>query len=150
MSQAMAEGGVDTPSRQAAFLAQLAHESVGLTAFEELATGDEYEGRTDLGNTEPGDGVRFKGRGPIQLTGRNNYRAAGLALGLDLETEPARAADPDVGFRVAVWYWNSRGLNALSDAGNFDGITYAVNGGFTGKASRDQYWARAKDALGVG
>ncbi len=149
LNDAMIKGGINTPARQAAFLAQLAHESVGLTAFEEFASGAAYEGRTDLGNTQPGDGVRFKGRGPIQLTGRANYRAAGQALGLDLENNPARAADLDVGFRTAVWFWNSRNLNFYADNGNFDAITYRVNGGYNGKASRDAYYARARQVLGA-
>jgi putative chitinase len=149
LNQAMVEGGINTPARQAAFLAQLAHESCGLTAFEEYASGAAYEGREDLGNVYAGDGVRYKGRGPIQLTGRANYRAAGEALGIDLENNPTRAADPDVGFKTAVWFWNSRNLNRYADSGNFDAITYRVNGGYNGKASRDEYYARAKQVLGA-
>jgi predicted chitinase len=148
LNDAMIAGGINTPLRQAAFLAQLAHESVGLTAFEEYASGAAYEGRSDLGNVYPGDGVRYKGRGPIQLTGRSNYRAAGQALGLDLEGNPTRAADVDVGFRTAVWFWNSRNLSSYADARNFDAITYRVNGGYNGKASRDAYYARALQVLG--
>ncbi|MCY1081761.1 LysM peptidoglycan-binding domain-containing protein [Archangium lansingense] len=115
---------------------------------QQLASGAAYEGRADLVNTQPGDGVRFKGRGPIQLSGRANYRAAGRALGIDLENNPTRAADPDVGFRTAAWYWNNRHLNSYADAGNFDAITYRVNGGYNGKASRDAYYARALQVLG--
>ncbi|ATB36283.1 hypothetical protein CYFUS_001697 [Cystobacter fuscus] len=146
---AMREAGVSTPARAAAFLAQLAHESGELRYFEELASGAAYEGRADLGNTQPGDGVRYKGRGPIQLTGRANYRAAGTALGLDLEGSPARVATPAVGFRTAAWYWRSRGLNELADAGRFDDITRRVNGGLNGKAERDAYHAKARAVLGV-
>jgi predicted chitinase len=149
LNAAMQEAGINTPRRQAAFLAQLAHESGEFRYMEEIASGAAYEGRLDLGNTQPGDGVRFKGRGPIQLTGRNNYRAAGQALGIDLENNPARAAEPDVGFRTAAWFWNSRNLNAAADAGNFDYITYRVNGGYNGKASRDAYYARALQVLGA-
>ncbi len=149
LNRAMAEAGITTPRRQAAFLAQLAHESGELKYFEELASGAAYEGRSDLGNTQPGDGVRYKGRGPIQLTGRANYRAAGRALGLDLEGNPALAATPEVGFRVAAWYWGSRNLNAQADAGNFDAITRAINGGYNGKASRDAYHRRALQVLGA-
>ncbi|MGI5862173.1 MAG: LysM peptidoglycan-binding domain-containing protein [Myxococcales bacterium] len=149
LNAAMAEAGINTPLRQAAFLAQLAHESCGLTAFEEFASGAAYEGRRDLGNTQPGDGRRYKGRGPIQLTGRYNYRAAGAALGIDLENNPERAADIDVGFRVAAWYWNSRNLNKYADARNFDAITYRINGGYNGKASRDAYYRRALQVLGA-
>ncbi len=146
---ACAEFEINTPKRLAAFLAQLAHESASFRHFEELATGDAYEGRADLGNTEPGDGRRFKGRGPIQLTGRTNYRKAGAALGLDLERNPRRASDADVGFRVAGWFWKSRGLNALADAGLFDTITKRINGGYNGKPERDAFHATARRVLGA-
>jgi len=149
LNAAMQEAGINTPRRQAAFLAQLAHESGEFRYMEEIASGAAYEGRTDLGNTQPGDGMRFKGRGPIQLTGRSNYRAAGQALGIDLENNPTRAAEPDVGFRTAAWFWNSRNLNTYADAGNFDAITYRVNGGYNGKASRDAYYNRALQVLGA-
>jgi len=149
LNSAMKEAGINTPLRQAAFLAQLAHESGEFRHMEEIASGAAYEGNRDLGNTQPGDGVRFKGRGPIQLTGRSNYRAAGRALGIDLENNPRRAADPDVGFRTAAWFWNSRNLNASADARNFDYITYRVNGGYNGKAERDMYYARALRVLGA-
>ena len=138
-----------SPLRRAAFLAQLAHESAQLQFMEELASGAEYEGRRDLGNTQPGDGVRFKGRGPIQLTGRNNYRAAGCFLGIDLLANPRRAADPDVGFRVAGWFWTTRGLNELADRRQFDTITRRINGGLNGKAERDRYFALALRVLGA-
>lgn len=149
LNAAMAEGNINTPRRQAAFLAQLAHESGQLRYFEEIASGAAYEGRRDLGNTQPGDGVRFKGRGPIQLTGRANYTAASRALGVDLVSNPHLAATPEIGFRIAQWFWNSRGLNAYADAGNFDAITYRVNGGYNGKAARDAYYARARQVLGA-
>ncbi|QRN97885.1 LysM peptidoglycan-binding domain-containing protein [Archangium violaceum] len=147
LNKAMAEAGINTPKRQAAFLAQLAHESGEFRYMEEIASGAAYEGRKDLGNTEPGDGKRFKGRGPIQLTGRANYRAAGKALGIDLENNPTRAADPDVGFRTAAWFWNSRNLNTYADAGNFREVTRRINGGYNGLASREAYYNRALDVL---
>ena len=149
LNAAMAEGNINTPRRQAAFLAQLAHESGQLRYFEEIASGAAYEGRRDLGNTQPGDGVRFKGRGPIQLTGRSNYASASAALGVDLINNPALAATPAIGFRIAQWFWNSRGLNSYADAGNFDAITLRVNGGYNGKADRDAYYARALQVLGA-
>ena len=149
LNAALAEFNINTPARQAAFVAQLAHESVGLTAFEEFASGRAYEGRPDLGNVKPGDGVRFKGRGPIQLTGRSNYREVGKALGIDLENNPKLASRPEVGFRIAGQFWERNGLNKLADARKFDSITKRVNGGFNGKADRDRYYARAKDVLGV-
>ncbi|MFL5346634.1 MAG: glycoside hydrolase family 19 protein [Hyalangium sp.] len=147
LNAAMAEGGIDTPRRRAAFLAQLAHESGELRYFEELASGKAYEGRRDLGNVQPGDGVRYKGRGPIQITGRANYRAAGAALDIDLENNPNRAAEPEVGFRTAVWFWTSHHLNKYADEGNLDAITYRINGGYNGKSSRDAYYQQALKLL---
>jgi predicted chitinase len=147
LNKAMVEAKINTPKRQAAFLAQLAHESVQLRYFEEIASGRAYEGRRDLGNTRPGDGMRYKGRGPIQLTGRANYRAAGKALGIDLEGHPKRAAAVDVGFRTAAWFWNSRNLNKYADSGNFRELTRRINGGYNGMTSRTAYYRRALDVL---
>ncbi|HEX8438344.1 LysM peptidoglycan-binding domain-containing protein [Archangium sp.] len=147
INRAMAEAGINTPKRQAAFLAQLGHESGGLRYMEEIASGSAYEGRRDLGNTQPGDGVRFKGRGPIQLTGRSNYAAAGRALGLDLVNNPRQAATPEVGFRTAAWFWNSRNLNSYADSGNFRELTRRINGGYNGLADREAYYRRALAAL---
>lgn len=150
LNRAMQEAGINTPKRAAAFIAQLAHESGQLRYFEELASGRAYEGRRDLGNTQPGDGTRYKGRGPIQLTGRANYEAASRALGVDLVKNPELAARPDVGFRVAAWYWSSRGLNQLADKGDFDGITQRINGGQNGAADRRHFHQLATSVLGGG
>ncbi len=147
LNKAMAEAGINTPKRQAAFIAQLAHESGEFRYMEEIASGAAYEGRKDLGNTQPGDGKRFKGRGPIQLTGRANYAAAGKALGLDLVNNPTQAATPEVGFRTAAWFWNTRNLNSYADAGNFKEVTRRINGGYNGLADREKYYARALDVL---
>ncbi|MBX5484871.1 MAG: peptidoglycan-binding protein [Myxococcaceae bacterium] len=147
ITRAMNEAHINTRRRKAMFLAQLAHESGGLRWFEELASGAEYEGRRDLGNTHPGDGRRYKGRGPIQLTGRANYRAAGKALHLPLEAKPKLAARPSVGFRVAAWFWKTRGLNKYADAGNFREVTRRINGGYNGLSSRLAYYRRALKAL---
>lgn len=149
LNDAMSEGKLNTPRRQAAFLAQIAHESAEFRYFQELASGRAYEGRKDLGNTQPGDGMRYKGRGPIQITGRTNYHAAGEALEIDLVNNPNRAADPDVGFRTAVWFWNSHDLSKYADKGDFDKITRRINGGFNGKASRDAYYQHALKLLGA-
>ncbi|UGT93058.1 hypothetical protein LTS72_06970 [Mycobacterium ostraviense] len=151
LDKAMAEAQINKPQRRAAFLAQLAHESGELKWFEEFADGSAYEGRTDLGNIQPGDGPRFKGRGPIQITGRSNYTRAGQALGVDLANNPDLAARPDIGFRIAQWYWTTHNLNILADGGpaNFDDITRAINGGLTNKADRDQYYATALRVLGA-
>ena len=151
INAALKEGSINSCFRQSAFLAQLAHESGELVYMEELASGSAYEGRSDLGNTQPGDGRRYKGRGPIQLTGRANYRSAGKALGLDLEGSPAQVATPSVGFRTAVWFWTSHNLNAVADQGTLDSfrrVTRTINGGTNGQADREHYWGRAKSALG--
>jgi predicted chitinase len=147
LNAAMSGAEINTRLRRAAFLAQLAEESVELRYMQEIASGDEYEGRTDLGNTQPGDGRRYKGRGPIQLTGRSNYRAAGAALGLNLEGDPDQGATPEVGFRTSGWFWTTRHLNPLADAGNFREITHRVNGGFNGMPARLMYYHRALHAF---
>lgn len=147
LNAAMDEWEIDSPQRQAAFLAQVAHESGGFHYVKEIASGEAYEGRKDLGNVEPGDGVRFKGRGLIQLTGRNNYRACGAALGLDLLGEPALLELPENAARSAGWFWWSRKLNQLADAGNFRRICILINGGLNGYADRLKYWERAKETL---
>jgi predicted chitinase len=154
LSLAMIEAEVTTPLRKAAFLAQLAHESGGFRYAREF--GNEsyftklYEGRKDLGNTETGDGVRFKGRGFIQLTGRANYTAAGKDLGLDLVNDPEMVErDLSVAARVTAWYWKKRNLNRYADSDNFVGLTKAINGGTNGLPDRQAYYERAKAVFGV-
>lgn len=149
LTKAMNEFEINNACRAAAFLAQLAHESGQFRYMEEIADGSAYEGRKDLGNTEPGDGKRFKGRGPIQLTGRINYRLFGKELGLDLENDPLQAAKPEVGFRVAGCFWRRKGLNPLADACDFKTITKRINGGFNGLQDREKYYNRAMEVLGV-
>jgi len=152
LNQAMQQAGINTPAREAAFLAQLGHESGSFKYMQELASGKAYEGRKDLGNTSPGDGVKYKGRGPIQITGKANYAAAGKALGIDLVNHPELAATPQVGFQTAAWYWNTHNLNQYADQNtqaSFDKITKSINGGYNGKADRDQRWNTAKQQLGV-
>lgn len=147
INQAMAEFGINTKKRQAAFLAQIAHETGELRHMEEIASGRAYEWRRDLGNVYRGDGVRFKGRGAFQLTGRANYRSAGKALGLNLIKNPKRAADPDTAFRIAGWYWKKNGLARLADKGYFHSITKRINGGYNGKWDRYKYYKRALNVL---
>ncbi len=147
IQQAMQEFGITTYLREAAFLAQLAHESGELRFMEEIASGAAYEGRRDLGNTQPGDGRRYKGRGPIQLTGRANYKKFGDLLGLDLINNPTMAATPEVGFRIAGLFWKSRGLNELADQQDFRTITKRINGGFNGLPDRIKFYERAKKVL---
>jgi len=150
INQALTEGKINTCKRQAAFLAQLAHESGCFIYMEEIASGAAYEGRRDLGNTQPGDGRRFKGRGPIQLTGRANYVAAGKALKMDLVNHPETVAQPSVGFRTSVWFWTKHNLNSLADQGtlaSFKTITSRINGGQNGAADREAKWAKFKKAI---
>lgn len=108
-----------------------------------------YADRMGNGNEASGDGYRFRGRGLIQLTGRDNYRLAGSALHLPLLEKPEQAAEIGTSCRSAAWFWFSHGLNALADAGNFMAITKKINGGTNGYTDRCRYWARAKLALGV-
>lgn len=110
-----------------------------------------YGGRKDLGNVNPGDGYLFRGRGQTQLTGRANYQAAGKALGLDLENNPDLVADPTIGAKVAMWYWNSRNVGNAARAGDVEGVTRKINGGLNGlddrKALYSQYLANPGTAV---
>lgn len=147
LNAAMLEFGINTPARQASFLAQLAHESGQLLYVRELASGAAYEGRKDLGNVHAGDGVRFRGRGLLQITGRTNYAACGKALGLDLLAQPALLEQTVNACRSAGWFWQSRGLNALADAGDQVAVTRRINGGTNGLAERLAYFKVAQRVL---
>jgi predicted chitinase len=147
--EAMDEGNIKTPRRIAAFLAQLAHESGEYRYMEEIADGSAYEGRADLGNTQPGDGVKYKGHGPIQITGRANHKACGEALGLDLINEPRLITLPEHGTRSAVWFWNRHNLSKLADVDWFKTITRFINGGYNGLSDRRTYWDRNRALLGL-
>lgn len=149
LNDAMYEFSIDTPKREAHFLAQIAHESGELRYVRELASGEAYEGRKDLGNVETGDGVRFKGRGLIQVTGRANYQKCGDALGLDLLLSPELLEEPANACRSAGWFWKSRGLNELADKGDASSITRRINGGLNGYASRLEYLNRAREVLEI-
>lgn len=148
-NETLEEFEIDTPERQAMFIAQVAHESGELRYMRELASGALYEGRKDLGNTEPGDGVRFKGRGLIQITGRANYQACGDALGLDLINEPELLEQLPDACRSAGWFWQSRKLNEVADTGDFIKVTRRINGGTNGLADRRKFWERAKKVLEI-
>lgn len=147
LNAAMEEFAINSFLRQSAFLAQLAHESGQLKYMEEIASGSAYEGRKDLGNTHKGDGKLFKGRGPIQLTGRANYKKFGDILGLDFISNPEQVATHQVGFRVAGLFWKLNGLNKLADEENFKLITKRINGGYNGLAERQAFYAKAKAVL---
>ncbi|KAA6406259.1 glycoside hydrolase family 19 protein [Candidatus Tokpelaia sp.] len=148
----LAIAAIDTPLRLAHFLAQTVHESDGFCTTEEYASGKAYEGRRDLGNTQSGDGVRYKGRGLIQVTGRANYMEfsrwcserglAGPRFPTDLAFFPGALLS-------AVWFWQTRKLNALADKDDIIDITKKINGGLNGLESRRAYLARAKAVLGI-
>ena len=106
-----------------------------------------YADRLGNGNEASGDGWRFRGRGAIQITGRSNYRRAGLSLGFPLEANPAEAALPAQGARVACWYWFFHGLNDLADDGDFEGITRRINGDLIGIFDREKWLAKAREVI---
>ena len=137
--------------RVAAFIAQIGHESGQLKYVKEIwgptPTQAKYEGRKDLGNTVAGDGSKYRGRGLIQITGRANYMACSEGLGLDLIKQPELLEKPQHACMSAAWFWASRGLNTLADAGQFDTITRRINGGQNGAADRKALYAMALKVL---
>lgn len=143
----LSEYKINTPLRIAHFMGQVTHECAGFRTTEEFASGAAYEGREDLGNTQRGDGRRYKGRGLIQLTGRANYREIGGKLGLPLEANPEIAAQPETSLRIACEYWKSRKINTPSDADDLIRVTKLVNGGLNGLDDRRKYLRKAKEAL---
>ena len=151
LNRAMARWQIDSRMRQAAFLAQIGHESGQLKWVKEIwgptPAQSRYEGRKDLGNTQPGDGKRFMGRGLIQITGRENYRRTGAALGIPLLDKPELLEQPEWAAASAAWWWANHGLNELADAGEFEQITRRINGGLNGQKERLELWARAKEVL---
>ena len=156
----MTEFAIETPARVSAFVAQLAHESGQFRFMEEIWGPTPAQRRYEpvstlaatLGNTESGDGKRFKGRGPIQVTGRSNYRRFGDLLGVDLVSDPVRAAHPELAFRIAGLFWSKKGLSELADRATdeaFREITRRINGGFNGLDDRRRFYAVARAVLGV-
>jgi putative chitinase len=152
VSQCLHDCGCTTVERIAMWCAQVGHESAGLRYIEEIASGAAYEGRRDLGNTQPGDGVRFKGRGPIQVTGRHNYTVLsqwafdkGLVPSPTFFVDqPAQLASDKYGFMGVTWYWTTqRELNRASDDRNVVEATHMINGGENGLADRRSRYDRA-------
>ncbi len=140
---------INTRLRICHFIAQVAHESDCFNAMEEYASGEDYEGREDLGNTQPGDGVRFKGRGLMQLTGRANYAEFSKAMNQDFIAQPQLVADIPWAIRVAGWFWHTRHLNEYADRDDLEGVTRGVNGGYNGLEDRRDYLQKAKSVLGA-
>lgn len=150
-NDAMAEFGIESLLQKAAFLAQVGHESGGLRYSAEIwgptPAQSRYEGRLDLGNTQEGDGKKFMGHGPIQITGRANHVAAGKALDLDLVNHPELLTKPKDGARSAAWFWQSHGLNAIAASGDFDGVCDVINRGHKTRAIGDANGYRERARL---
>jgi putative chitinase len=147
---AMQEFDINTPNRVAAFMGQILHESGRLLYTEEIASGHAYNGRADLGNTHPGDGEKYKGRGLLQVTGRNNYISVMLALGVDCLEHPEILAEPVNACRASAWWWKQHNLNQLADLGTqgaFKRITKIINGGYNGWEDRLAIYNKAREVL---
>lgn len=150
--------GISTRARKDAFLAQIGHESGGLRWVAEIwgptPVQRKYEGRADLGNTQPGDGSRFRGHGLIQVTGRSNHVKMRDLLRKqfpstpDFELDPRALEIPKWAALSAACFWASKGLNVAADAAQtdtqFDAITRKINGGLNGRADRLLRWAAAR------
>jgi putative chitinase len=154
LQEAMKLFNINTPKRQAAFIAQIAHESGSFRYMEELASGEDYDTGSkaiSLGNTpeKDGDGQRFKGRGLIQITGKSNYKAVSKALKYDFIKSPEKLEEPGPASYSAAWFWESRGLNELADQGQFKRITKKINGGYNGFKDRVEHYHRCQKALGL-
>ena len=157
LNAAMTRRQVDSPQRQAMFLAQVGHESGELNFVRELG-GDQYLSKYDTGNlaaklgntpAADGDGQRYRGRGLIQITGHNNYLRCSLALFGDerLLHLPELLEQPKWAAESAAWFWWMRGLNALADRNEFEAVTRKINGGLNGLQDRLQLWERARAVL---
>lgn len=177
LEAAMRKHGINTPQRQAHFLAQILHESGGLKSLEEnlnysagrlvqvwprrfdAASAAKYAGKPEaianrvyggrLGNgaESSGDGWRYRGRGLIQLTGRANYTAYSKAAGVDAVGNPHLLVAPTFAADAAGWFWAARGLNEIADTGDIQAVTRRVNGGYNGLEDRQQWLKRAVAAL---
>ena len=175
LNAAMNKYAIVTTKRIAAFIAQVGHESGQLTRLVEnlnysaeglmktwpsrfdlprataAARNPEqianiaYAGR--MGNTEPGDGWKYRGRGLIQVTGKSNYGSCGEALGLDLVNSPERLEQPQYAALSAAWFWSANGLNTLADAGDLKGTTQRINGGQNGAPDRSELYSLALKVL---
>lgn len=144
------QGEVNTPLRFAAFLANVLHESGCFKYVRELASGEAYEGRVDLGNIHAGDGKRYKGRGLIQVTGCNNYSACSTALYGDRMTlikNPDLLSTPENAVKSAYWFWNTHNLNAIADIPDFVKVVKRINGGLNHFDERKKYYDNALKIL---
>lgn len=147
LNQTFLRFGANTPQRIRYFLAQIGHESGELRYTEELASGKAYEGRLDLGNSAPGDGQRYKGRGLIQITGKANYALAALALNLPLLERPELLSDTEHAASSAGFFFENNNLWALCDSGDFRKLTRRINGGYNGMEDRLRLLKLAEKAI---
>ena len=147
LNQYMHEYRICGKLRESAFIATIIWESGSFKYTREIASGKAYEGRKDLGNIYKGDGERFRGRGLIMVTGRTNYEQVSKALNIDFVANPEILERPEWAVRSACWWWNSRDLNAIADAGDFRKVTRIVNGGYTHLKEREFYYKKALEIL---
>ena len=143
---------INTKLRQAAFIAQILHETGSLRYTEEIASGEKYDtGRLAkrLGNTpqRDGDGEKYKGHGCIMITGKDNYEAVSKGLGVDFVSHPELLKEPCYAVQSACWWWTMHGLNRLADKKDFGAITKIINGGENGEKDREEYYSRALATL---
>ena len=150
---------INTPQRVVHYLAQVLHESGKLRYTKEIASGEQYEGRKDLGNIYKGDGRKYKGRGYIQLTGRANYtkfNACDLCIA-DVVEDPEAVGEFPLNQVASMWFWQTHGLNEIADCDDgglmgeqiVERITRKVNGGLNGIAQRKFYYRRLKKEFGL-
>lgn len=144
LNQYMKEYEITTLIRIWSYLSQIGHESGQLRYSEEIASGKAYEGRKDLGNTEIGDGIKFKGRGSIQITGRFNYEKLTNYFGVDFIQEPELLKTPEWAIKSSLWFWKIKGLNEIADTGDFEKLTRRINGGLNGLKDRLEIFERCK------
>lgn len=148
---------INTPLRMAHFFGQVLHESGGFRYLREIWGPTDAQRRYEppsslartLGNTQPGDGARYMGRGVIQLTGRSNYAQFSRAMGVDFVANPDLVASPQYAVTAAGWFWQTRNINQHADRDDLIAVTRVVNGGRNGLADRQKYLNRAKQVLGV-
>lgn len=144
LKKAAQKAGI-TGNELVSFLAQCAHETLDFKHMKEIG-GSAYFKKYDpkhaprkakiLGNIKAGDGAKYKGRGYIQLTGRDNYKRAGAALGLPLESRPEMVEQPDVAAKVAIWYWKNRVAPKVTNFKNTNAVTKAINPGMMHRDER--------------
>ncbi len=177
LAAAMEQFDINTPQRAAAFIAQIGHESGRLAYVKEIWDPEKvpaqknYEGSIRLGNTVEGDGERFMGRSPVQITGRKNYKLVGDALGVDFVAQPQLLERVDYGAQASAWFWKfgaglnlgqralraldkygmglGVNLNDIADMEDFETITICINGGLNGYEERCKLFARAKEVFGI-